>query len=146
GRAYEAGPNGHTQAPAHRPGEMLGLVEAAAAAPRRRRRGPGHRVDRTGKVGLQAPHEGRAQDREGRPDVAVLHPGQGLPHRTLVAEGGRPPVEPRRWWRLSRRPGPGEAGGAERPGRGAAPDAAGREQTVEERAEHLHAPDGTEWV
>ena len=94
GPPHQARPDGGTQRPPHRPGEMLGLVEAPPPAPGGRGRRPGDDVDRARKPGPERSHQGGRQDREGRPGVAVFQPGEGLPHRPLVGEGGDPPVEP----------------------------------------------------
>jgi len=148
--ADEAGLDRHGQGPAHRPGEMLGLVKAPLPAPGGGGRGPGDHVDRAGGRHPQPVDESGGQHREGRPGVAVLHPGQGLSHRPLVGEGRRPPVEPGRRAAVGGAgrggPGPAQAGRAEGGRPRPAAHAAGGEGDVEQRTEDLHAADPTEGV
>lgn len=143
----EAGTDGHAEAPADRPGEMLRLVEAPAPAPDGRGRRPRDDVDRARGLLPQPLDQRRGQDRQGGPRVAVLEPGQRLPHRPFVGEGRHPPVD-RRWWGLPGRARPGalDTGGADRRRRPAAPDATSREERLDQAVDGLHWDQPTEGV
>jgi hypothetical protein len=146
GPAGEAGPDGHAEAPADRPGEMLRLVEAPALAPDGSCRRPGDDVDRAERLLPQALDQGGGQDREDRPRVAVFQPGERFPYRPFVGEGGHPLFHRRGSSAGGRRPGARETGGAQGRLWPAAADAAGREKRFEQGAEDLHAPEPIEGV
>ena len=127
----EAWPRRDTEAPGDRPGEVLGLIERAGPAAGGGGGRPGHDVDRPRQLGPQAPDEAGGQAREGRARVAVLHPGEGLPHRPLIGEHRGPPVDPG-WGPATRhRADGGQAPGTDRPPLLATTGATGRQQHLE---------------
>jgi hypothetical protein len=143
----ETGPDRDAEAPADRPGQMLGLVEAPAPAADGRGRRPGDDVEWAHGRVAEPLHQRGGQNRQGGPGVAVLQPGQRLPHGPFVGEHRDPPVD--RWWcgiRCRGRPGALETGRAKRRGPPAAADAAGREEQLEQAVENLHGAEPTDGV